>query len=80
MDIDIRDIITLDDINRYLVASKTFYEGKKYYYLVNLNNSKDILFCYEDEDDLIELYDNELIQKLVPLFYQETHNILKEVA
>ena len=78
MNIEIRDTITLDGTNKYLVASKVSCEEKNYYYLININNLKDILICYEDNSELVELNNNELIAKLLPLFYKETLNILKE--
>ena len=34
--IDIKDILTLDDNNKYIVVSKVNYEGKIYYYLITL--------------------------------------------
>ena len=37
MNIDIKDLITLDGINRYVVASKVLYEIINYYYLTNNN-------------------------------------------
>ena len=80
MNIDIKDLITLDGINRYVVASKVLYENINYYYLININNNKDILFCYEDINELVEIEDKGLIQKLIPLFFQNTRNILKEYS
>ncbi len=80
MNIDIKDLITLDGINRYVVASKVLYENINYYYLININNNKDILFCYEDINELVEIEDNDLIQRLIPLFFQNTRNILKEYS
>ena len=38
MNINIRDIITLDGTNKYVVASKVLYEEINYYYLININN------------------------------------------
>ncbi len=80
MNIDIKDLITLDGINRYVVASKVLYENINYYYLININNNKDILFCYEDINELVEIEANDLIQRLIPLFFQNTRNILKEYS
>ena len=80
MNINIKDLITLDGINRYVVASKVLYENINYYYLININNNKDILFCYEDINELVEIEDNDLIQRLIPLFFQNTRNILKEYS
>ena len=78
MNINIKDIITLDGLNEYVVVSKTKYNGIIYYYLININDYNDMLICYEKDDELIEVEDNKLILELSPLFYKETQNILKE--
>ena len=68
MIIDIKDILTLDDNNDYVVISKTTYESKTYYYLGDNNNNSHLKFCYEKNDSLVELEDKELTTKLLPLF------------
>lgn len=68
MTIDIRDILTLDDNNKYLVISKINYENRNYYYLIDVNANSNIKFCYEKGDELVELNDKSLITKLIPLF------------
>jgi len=74
MNLEIKDCITLKDNKgnntKYVVTSKINYEEKNYYYLVDINN-KDLKFCYEDKDDLVELNDKELVTKLLPLFYEK---------
>lgn len=75
MIIDIKDVLTLDDNNDYVVISKTIYENKTYYYLVDNNNNSNLKFCYEKNDSLVELEDKELTTKLLPLFLK---NIEKE--
>ena len=62
--IDIKDILTLSDNNKY------------YYYLIQENNS-DIKFCYENNDELVELNDKELTTKLIPLFVEVTKQELQ---
>lgn len=47
MDTNIKDIITLDNDKEYVIASKTNYEGKIYYFLVDVNDNSNIKFCYE---------------------------------
>lgn len=79
MDINIKDIITLDDNNEYVVVSKTVYENKTYYYLINKNNDKGIKFCYEDLGDLVEFNDEELMVKLLPLFWKNMKNELEDM-
>lgn len=73
--IDIKDIITLSDDNKYGVVSKTVLDGKTYYYLVDVNHHENLKFCYEknsgNELKLVEIEDKALIQKLIPLLASE---------
>lgn len=73
--IDIRDILALDDNNEYVVVSKISYEDKIYYYLVDKNKNENIKFCYEKEDNLVELNDKVLVTKLLPLFLDAAKSI-----
>ena len=50
MIINIKDILTLDDDNRYIVISKINYENRKYYNLMDVNFNSKIKFCYEKVD------------------------------
>lgn len=76
MELKIKDIVTLDDNNEYVVASKTTYQNKTYYYLIDKNNNTNIKFCYEDLGDLVEFDDKELAAKLLPLFFYNMKNEL----
>lgn len=75
----IRDIITLDDNNKYLIVSKLYYNNKDYYYLVDINNPQNLLFCYEDKQNLVELTDRLLLNKLLPIFSMISNKYLKEI-
>lgn len=70
--IDIRDVITLSDNNKYGVASKAEKDNTVYYYLVDINDISNIKFCYEVISDskleLVEVEDKQLIKKLILLF------------
>lgn len=68
MIINIKDTLTLDDNNEYVVISKINHENKNYYYLLGRNNLKNVKFCYEDNEEFVEINDKELITKLLPLF------------
>ena len=70
MIINIKDTLTLDDENEYVVISKVYYNNKNYYYLLNKNNYSNTLFCYEENDELVEINDKELTTKLLPLFVE----------
>ena len=67
---DIRDVITLSDDNKYVIASKINYLNINYYYLADINNPSNLMFCYEDKDELVEVTDKNLITQLLPLFYE----------
>lgn len=67
MTINIKDILTLDDDNEYVVVSKVNYENKNYCYLIDKKNLN-VKFCYEDKEELVEIEDKELVTKLLPMF------------
>lgn len=74
----IKDIITLDDNNKYVIISKIDYEERKYYYLVDIKNIENLMFCYEDRGDLVKLNNPDLIKKLLPLFLETSKDIINE--
>lgn len=76
MNIDIKDVITLDDSKSYVVVSKVLYEGKTYYYIIDKGNMKNIKFLYEDNNELVEFNNKELLTKLLPLFFNEVKDEL----
>lgn len=76
---EMRDVITLDDNNKYAIISKIDYQEKKYYYLVDINNPENLMFCYEDMGDLVKTNDAELIKKILPLFLEASRDILNEL-
>jgi hypothetical protein len=43
---------------------------KNHYYLLDQNNPEEPKFCFEDENELVEIDDKELIAKLIPLFIE----------
>lgn len=72
MIIRIKDTLTLSDSNEYVVISKINYDSKNHYYLLDKNNNSNLKFCYEDNNELVEIEDKVLITKLLPLFLLET--------
>lgn len=65
--LEVRDIVTLKD-NKYMVISKVDLEGKFYFYIANIEKNEDFKFCYLDDDYLVEINNQALIQKLIPMF------------
>lgn len=78
MDINIKDILTLDDDNRYVVVSKIYYNGKDYLYLVDVENNENLKICYLDGEELVENNSKDLNTELLPLFFGKVKKILKE--
>lgn len=78
MVINIKDTLTLDDDNEYVVVSKTNYKDKTYYYLLDKNNNKNFMFCYENGEELVESIDKELNAELIPLFLEAGAKELEE--
>lgn len=72
---NIKDIVTLSDDHEYQVVSKTIYEGKTYYYLIDINDISNIKFLYENIDRLTEVEDQELIKLLLPKFLYEIKDL-----
>ncbi len=75
MNIDIKDLLTLSDKNKYVVVSKIYYDGKDYLYLIDINNSANLKFCYIENDSIIEITDKELNTKLLPLFLEKAKDV-----
>ncbi len=75
MNIDIKDLLTLSDKNKYVVVSKIYYDGKDYLYLIDINNSSNLKFCYIENDSVIEITDKELNTKLLPLFLEKAKGV-----
>ena len=80
MNIEVKDLVTLDNDIEYIVTSKTTYEDNIYYYFVNNKDSNDfkILRLNKDNNKLIEFDNPDLIKKLLPLFVKETLNSIKD--
>ncbi len=80
MNIEVKDLVTLDNDIEYIVTSKTTYEDNIYYYFVNNQDSNDfkILRLNKDNNKLIEFDNPDLIKKLLPLFVKETLNSIKD--
>lgn len=82
MNIEIKDIITLNDNKNYVVCSKTEYQGANYYYLMDIENNENIKFVQEKQADgkttMFEVEDKELLQQLLPLFFEAGKHIINE--
>ena len=57
---NISDIVRLSDKNEYLVVSKAIEDNKTYYCLVDINDNKNIKYCYRDQNEVVLLKKEEL--------------------
>lgn len=82
MNIEIRDIITLSDNNRYIVCSKIKLEDKNFYYLAEQKNVRNIKICVERYNNgrysVNEIIDKDVINKLLPLFMEASMPVILE--
>ena len=76
MRININDVITLDNKFKYVVCSKVIYNLKNYFYLVNIDNNKDIkiLEFNIERNSLMVINDKKLEFTLIPLLLNEMLN------
>lgn len=79
MIINIKDTLTLDDNNEYVVVSKVNVDDKNYFYLIDKNDNSNVKFCYQDNDELVELNDKELVTRLLPLFVENSKGELEDL-
>ena len=67
------NIITLDDDNKYVIVSKVVIKNINYYYLIDINNVKNVKFCQEERERetiiLKKITDKEVITNLIRVFY-----------
>lgn len=64
---DDKYILTLEDNNKYLVVSRTVYNGITYCYLGKLDDNTEYHFCAIINDTVEMVTDQELIKVLTPL-------------
>lgn len=78
MNVEIKDIITLDNANKYIVVSRAVYNDETYFFLVNTNQNDDskILKLDKTNGELFEFDDKNLFNVLTPLFLEETVKVL----
>ena len=76
MNIKITDVLTLSDGNQYVVVSNADYEGKKYYYLVDINNNSNIKFCLEKDGKLSVLKNENVNQELLSLLLNKISDFI----
>lgn len=81
MEFEKQDIITLSDNQEYVVVSKIIYNNEYYIYLVDIHDNNNLKFAKLQNTNSVFVLDSnkneELIKKLIPLFYDESKNDIK---
>ena len=70
--VNIKDSLVLSDKHEYVVVSKAIYNNNTYLYLIDINNDLNVKFCLLDNNKIIEIKDDKLCAKLLPLFYKSS--------
>ena len=82
MNIEIQDVLTLSDSCTYVVCSKTEYQKINYYYLMDIEKNENIKFVQEkfngDKKTVAEVEDKELLQVLLPLFFENAKHLINQ--
>ena len=76
--IELTNLVTLDDDNEYVVAAKTVYDNRTYYFFVDINDNSNIKFLYEDGEELVEVTDDETINNILPLLIESIKEIVPD--
>ena len=79
MNINIKDLLTLNDHNKYVVVSKIEVSSKIYFYLIDINNYENVLICYLENNKLKEVTDEELVKQLIKVFSAELKDDIKNI-
>ncbi len=77
--LELKDIVTLDDDNKYAVVGIADLDSLTYYYLIDINDVSKYKFGYLEDNILTVVNDTATIKKLVPLFATSLRGILKDV-
>ncbi len=76
----ITDVLTLSDGNDYVITSKVNHDYKIYLCLVDINNNKNIKFCYLDNDEVVIVKKENLGESLVLKLFNQMIKVLKEIG
>lgn len=70
---EIGNILTLADDNEYTVVDQFNDNGINYVYLVDINNSTNVIFGKLENDEVVEISEANELEKVIKLVYEHTH-------
>ena len=62
------EVLTLSDNKKYTVISTIEMDNNNYYYLIDNDDYSNMMFCTFEEDNMEEITDHDLIDKLLIRF------------
>ena len=62
------EVLTLSDNKKYTVISTIEMDNNSYYYLIDNDDYSNMMFCTFEEDNMEEITDHDLIEKLLIRF------------
>ena len=62
------EVLTLSDNKKYTVMSTIEMDNNNYYYLIDNDDYSNMMFCTFEEDNMEEITDHDLIEKLLIRF------------
>ncbi len=76
MIIEESNVLTLSDGNEYVVVLKINKDNLNYFFLIDTNNDSNVKFCYQDNDELVEIEEPNKIRDLVMVFGERAKQLL----
>ncbi len=70
------ETLILSDNKKYTVATTTTLENKFYVYLIDQDDYTNIMFCEYINEDLLEITNQELIEKLMITFRNNLNYVI----
>lgn len=67
------NILTLADDNEYSVVDQFNDNGTNYVYLIDINNTSNVIYGRLENDEIVEISDPEELEKVIKIIYNNTH-------
>ena len=78
MHIEIGDTLTLENNKKFIVVSMAEYKNKLCIYLVS-EDATVPMFCYLDDDELVEIEKPETIKEIIPLLLDTVSPLMEPI-
>lgn len=81
MKLEVKDIVTLDDNNEYVISNIETIDNKEYFILIDIKNLSNIKYMCLDNNSFLEIEDEELIKKIALSIVHNTNfdKLMQEV-